>query len=130
MKSCADFETLMEGLMAGEYEPQADGSSPRWAETARRELLAHARSVGERLPMAAAAHIGMQVCAALDYAHALAGADGEPLNIVHRDVSPENIFVSWTGAVKLGDFGIALAEGRKTKTEAGLLKGKMRYVAP
>jgi serine/threonine protein kinase len=57
-------------------------------------------------------------------------AQGQALRIVHRDVSPENVLVSWAGDVKLSDFGIALAEGRLEKTADGVMKGKLAYMAP
>jgi len=71
-----------------------------------------------------------RAAAALGYAHAHTDADGHPLNIVHRDVSPENILVSFEGAVKLIDFGIASAHGRMSETQVGGLKGKVEYMSP
>jgi serine/threonine protein kinase len=68
--------------------------------------------------------------AALGYAHAHTDADGQPLNIVHRDVSPENILVSFEGAVKVIDFGIASVHGRMSQTQVGGLKGKVEYMSP
>jgi serine/threonine-protein kinase len=71
-----------------------------------------------------------RAAAALGYAHAHTDADGRPLNIVHRDVSPENILVSFEGAVKVIDFGIASAHGRLSETHVGGLKGKVEYMSP
>jgi len=82
------------------------------------------------LGQADAAYIVGRAAAALGYAHAHTDADGRPLNIVHRDVSPENILVSFEGAVKVIDFGIASAHGRMSETHVGGLKGKVEYMSP
>lgn len=76
------------------------------------------------------AHIIAEVCSGLHAAHELTDAEGEPQELVHRDVTPHNIFVTYSGDVKLMDFGIAKAAGRITETEAGLLKGKFAYMSP
>jgi serine/threonine protein kinase len=68
--------------------------------------------------------------AGLHHAHELADYDGTPLNIVHRDVTPQNIFVTYDGTVKVVDFGIAKAAGRMQETKAGIVKGKVRYMSP
>ena len=70
------------------------------------------------------------VCEGLHHAHSALGPNREPLGLVHRDVSPQNIILSPEGAPKLLDFGVAKARGRLTTTEAGTLKGKLRYMAP
>lgn len=85
---------------------------------------------GRRLAPAFAARIAMHVADALHAAHETRDGHGRPLEVVHRDVSPENILLSYTGHVKLIDFGIAKAYGRRHKTQEGLLKGKFRYMAP
>jgi serine/threonine-protein kinase len=82
------------------------------------------------LPPALALAICTNVAHALAHAHAAVGVDGHSLGIVHRDVSPANILVSWSGDVKLGDFGIAFARGRLETTQAGLAKGTLAYMAP
>ena len=86
----------------------------------------------QRLPARLAIHISCEVLDALDYAHGKLGDDGRPAGIVHRDISPSNIFISTRGDVKLGDFGIAraLQTERGPKTQAGTLKGKYGYMAP
>jgi|JI10StandDraft_1071094.scaffolds.fasta_scaffold45409_3 serine/threonine protein kinase len=94
------------------------------------ELLRECARTQIRLPPALAALIARDVLDALDYAHHATGADGRPLGLVHRDVSPGNILVSRRGDVKLTDFGIARAAERSHHTEAGILKGKYGYMSP
>jgi hypothetical protein len=76
------------------------------------------------------ARIVMDTCEALHAAHELRSLDGEPLDVVHRDVSPENLIVTYDGVVKLCDFGIAIAKEQEHRTETGLLKGKYSYIQP
>ena len=95
-----------------------------------RTLIDRAHSRGERLPMEIGAHIMAEVAQGLDYAHVRKNPHGQPLGIVHRDVSPQNILISYGGEVKLIDFGIAKAAGKLTRTQAGSIKGKMGYMSP
>jgi serine/threonine protein kinase len=90
------------------------------------------RAAGAKRPLghAQAAFIVGQAANGLGYAHALTDAGGAPLNIVHRDISPQNILVSFEGAVKVIDFGVASALGRITETIPGGLKGKIEYMSP
>lgn len=89
-----------------------------------------ARKMGKRLGVGFVAYILSKAAEALDYAHNKLSLEGTPLNLVHRDVSPQNILVSYDGQVKVVDFGIAKAEHRATETRAGTLKGKFAYMAP
>lgn len=75
-------------------------------------------------------HIVAEACAGLHAAHELRGSDGELLEVIHRDVSPSNLFVTYDGAVKVIDFGVAKAAHRISRTEAGALKGKFAYMSP
>jgi serine/threonine-protein kinase len=83
-----------------------------------------------RLSPDLAALIARDVLDALDYAHNALDSLGRPLGIVHRDISPGNVLLSWRGDVKLTDFGIARAAERRHKTETGTLKGKYGYMSP
>jgi serine/threonine protein kinase len=77
-----------------------------------------------------ACFIIMKACEGLDYAHNKKDAMGNELHLVHRDVSPQNILISYEGEVKLIDFGIAKAAGKASKTQQGILKGKFGYMSP
>ena len=95
-----------------------------------RTLLELYRRRREIMPTAQAVFIASKICEALDYAHRKKDARGQPLHIIHRDVSPQNILVSYEGEVKVIDFGIAKAANRSQKTQAGILKGKFGYMSP
>ncbi|NUQ79051.1 MAG: protein kinase, partial [Polyangiaceae bacterium] len=93
-------------------------------------LLKEARQNGEGFAERTVAYIASEICAGLAAAHGLTGSDGALLGLVHRDLTPSNILVSFDGDVKIVDFGIAKAEERATQTQAGELKGKPGYMAP
>ena len=82
------------------------------------------------LPSEIACYIVQKMAEGLDYAHRKRDNLGNPLGIVHRDVSPQNCLLSWEGDVKVIDFGIAAAEDKSSKTKAGTLKGKFAYMSP
>lgn len=86
----------------------------------RREVIGVERSV----------FIAREMARGLDFAHHRADANGVPLNIIHRDVSPQNVLVDYLGNVKVIDFGIAKAASQSTRTQVGVLKGKMGYMSP
>jgi eukaryotic-like serine/threonine-protein kinase len=90
-------------------------------------LLARTR---ESLPLEMHLAILHDVLAGLEHAHELRDYDGSPLHVVHRDVTPQNIFITYDGQVKVVDFGIAKAEGRQSETKHGVVKGKIAYMSP
>lgn len=90
----------------------------------RRELAKQERDISQAILV----RIASEVLAGLHYAHELADYDGTPLRIVHRDVSPQNVFVTYDGQVKLVDFGIA--KTHDSGTQAGIFKGKFAYTSP
>ncbi len=94
------------------------------------QLRKRLETAGRRMPPAMAAWIIASVLAGLDYAHRQRGPDGQPLGIIHRDISPQNVLLSYDGLVKLCDFGIAKAASRATQTVAGVVKGKLGYMSP
>jgi serine/threonine protein kinase len=93
-------------------------------------IIPKAERMGIAFPHVYALQIASEICEALYYAHQRSDAWGNPLHIVHRDVTPENVFVSFDGAVKILDFGIAKARGQTGQTTAGEIKGKLSYMSP
>ncbi len=91
-------------------------------------LLASCKRSSERLPYGLAAYIIMEVARGLDYAHRRRDERGDPMEIVHRDVSPQNILLAYDGVAKVTDFGIAKA--RLVTEEKGVIKGKFSYMSP
>ncbi|MCB9667119.1 MAG: serine/threonine protein kinase [Myxococcales bacterium] len=94
------------------------------------QIINRFRRMRKFMPPVMVAWIASKVCSALDYAHNKSDSKGMALNIVHRDVSPQNVLVGYEGQVKLIDFGIAKAASRNTRTRAGVLKGKFGYMSP
>ncbi|MEM9862042.1 MAG: serine/threonine-protein kinase [Myxococcota bacterium] len=93
-------------------------------------ILKRTKKRKTRLPLDLCAHLASELCHGLDYAHRKRTPDGEELRIVHRDVSPQNVLVSFSGEVKIADFGIAKATQRSEQTQAGVIKGKYYYMSP
>ncbi len=88
------------------------------------------RETGRTMPIGVACHIARDVCRALDHVHNLRDADGAPLNVVHRDVTPSNILLTATGTAKLLDFGVAKYRASQARSQVGTIKGKPAYLAP
>ena len=86
--------------------------------------------LGKPIPIPLICRIIIEACNGLDYAHKKTDPSGRPLNIVHRDISPQNILVTFEGGVKVVDFGIAKAADQATVTRSGVLKGKYSYMSP
>ncbi len=93
-------------------------------------LLRAAAQKRVRVPLNLVVFVVSEILDALDYAHTALDMEGRPMRLVHRDISPSNIFIARHGEVKLGDFGIAHADARGAETQAGTLKGKYGYMSP
>jgi serine/threonine-protein kinase len=93
-------------------------------------VIEHLRKTGKDFPVEAAAHICLEICKGLAYAHELTDPQGVPLHIVHRDMSPPNVLITKHGEVKIVDFGLAKANSQLEKSEPGIIKGKFSYLAP
>ncbi|MFI5300492.1 MAG: serine/threonine-protein kinase [Polyangiales bacterium] len=94
------------------------------------EAIVRRSKKGGGLPIALHVRVLADTLAGLHYAHELADYDGTPLHVVHRDVSPHNVFVTYDGIVKVVDFGIAKAANRESHTESGVVRGKSAYLSP
>jgi serine/threonine protein kinase len=93
-------------------------------------LLFESSHQSRQIPTPIALFIAERVAAGLGYCHERKDHYGRPMNLVHRDVSPQNIFLSWHGDIKILDFGIAKVSHRLRHTEAGVIKGKLQYMSP
>jgi serine/threonine-protein kinase len=93
-------------------------------------LLARAASTGKRLPVSIALRIAIDMLSGLHAAHELHDDQNQPVHLVHRDVSPQNVLVGQDGIARITDFGVARAASRLTATRVGQLKGKIAYMAP
>ncbi|HSM14490.1 MAG TPA: TonB family protein [Thermoanaerobaculia bacterium] len=95
-----------------------------------RTILNTAREKSQPLPLGISLLVASKLASALDHAHRMKDFEGRPLEIVHRDVSPQNVLISFEGEVKLCDFGIVKAVSKASKTQMGALKGKLQYMSP
>ena len=95
-----------------------------------RVLATKAKERNLPLPLEYALYITCRICSGLDYSHNLKDFQGNPLELTHRDISPQNILVTYEGEVKIVDFGIAKAAKKSSDTEEGLIKGKVSYMSP
>ena len=93
-------------------------------------VMVRAREHGELFGLGEALVIGSKICEGMEYAHNLNDLQHRPLNIVHRDLTPHNIFITYDGKVKILDFGVAKAELFDNKTREGVVKGKISYMSP
>lgn len=89
-----------------------------------------AKKLKKPLGVEYALYICTRICAGLNYAHNLKDFQGKPLNLIHRDISPQNILITYEGDVKIVDFGIAKAANQNTMTQMGMIKGKIAYMSP
>jgi eukaryotic-like serine/threonine-protein kinase len=94
------------------------------------DLVERAAARGEHVPLPVCLRVAIQVAEGLRAAHELRGPDGQSLELIHRDVSPQNVLVGFDGIARVTDFGIAKILGRTSQTTSGVLKGKVGYLAP
>ena len=99
------------------------GATLRW-------LVDNSKAVLRPIPLQHSLRIACDVLAGLHFAHEIRDDSNQPLNLVHRDISPVNILIGRNGIAKLCDFGVAKSEIQSTHTQVGVVKGKFRYMAP
>ncbi len=94
------------------------------------QIMKRLRTQGKLMPVPYAVYLIREIAEALDYMHRRTDEEGRPLNIIHRDISPQNAILSTSGTVKIIDFGIAKAKNKISTTDSGVLKGKFAYMSP
>ncbi|HEY5944915.1 MAG TPA: protein kinase [Kofleriaceae bacterium] len=131
MAAMLDHSNIVQTFELGEYENRYYMVMEFLAGLSLAMVVRRAseRLQGGMLPVALVLNVAAQAAAGLHYAHERT-VSGKPLNMVHRDISPQNLVISFEGVVKVVDFGIARAELRETKTKAGTIKGKFAYMSP
>ncbi len=95
-----------------------------------KSMMEKLRAKNTIFPLGVALYIALQVCSGLGYAHSLCGDDGQPLGLIHNDISPPNILVGRHGDVKVADFGLSDARSNDVATPEGMIKGKFAYISP
>lgn len=93
-------------------------------------ILAQSREKGMPFGLEHGLYVVSKICEGMDYAHKLRDLQSNPLHLIHRDINPANVLVTYGGEIKIVDFGIAKAAGKTTKTREGLIKGKVAYMSP
>ena len=131
LAACLDHSNIVQTMELGEHENRYFMVMEFLAGLSLAMIVRRAgeRLAGGKIPPQLVLNIAAQSCAGLHYAHERTQS-GKPLNIVHRDISPQNLVISFEGVVKVVDFGIAKAEHRETKTQSGTIKGKFAYMSP
>nr|MBA3501978.1 serine/threonine protein kinase [Deltaproteobacteria bacterium] len=131
LAAALDHSNIVQTMELGEYENRYFMVLEFLAGLSLAMIVRRAgeRLQGGRIPVPLVLNMIAQSCAGLHYAHERTQG-GKPLNIVHRDISPQNLVISFEGVVKVVDFGIAKAEHRETKTQSGTIKGKFAYMSP
>src|SRR5687768_12307318 len=131
LAACLDHSNIVQTMELGEHNNRYFMVMEFLAGLSLAMIVRRAgeRLPGGKIPTQLVLNMTAQSCAGLHYAHERT-ANGKPLNIVHRDISPQNLVISFEGVVKVVDFGIAKAELRETKTQSGTIKGKFAYMSP